>query len=109
MRIPPVVLVAIAVLQVPGWAEAKTKLEPGGGGYVDTNRPKVTKDYYLVREGQTNKCKIVPAQFGENPKGTIIGGAPYASKKYATAALKKFPECKGGEATEEEGKKHKKD
>src|SRR5262245_10336650 len=92
MRIPPVVLVAIAVLQVPGWAEAKTQLEPGGGGYVDTNRPKVTKDYYVVREGQSDKCKVVIGNFGNKPLGTI-GGAPYASKKYATAGLKKFPEC----------------
>src|SRR5262245_55929080 len=109
MPIPPVVLVAMAVLQVPGWAEAKTQLEPGGGAYVDTNRPKVTKNYYVVREAQSDKCKIVPAEFGTtSPEGTI-GGAPYASRKYATAALKKFPECKGGEATEEEGMKHKKD
>src|SRR5262245_64507337 len=110
MRIPPVVLVAIAVLQVPGWAEAKTKLEPGGGGYVDTNRPKVTKDYYVVREGQSDKCKVVIGKFGDKkPLGTI-GGAPYASKKYATAALKKFPECKGGEADESmDTKKHKGD
>jgi hypothetical protein len=107
MRIPPVVLVAIAVLQVPGWAEAKTKLEPGGGGYVDTNRPKVTKNYYVVREAHSDTCKIVPVEFGKtSPEGTI-GGAPYASRKYATAALKKFPECKGGEADESmDTKKH---
>ena len=91
-------------LQVPGWAEAANQIEPGGGAFVDTNHPKVTKDYYVVREGQSDQCKIVNGDFGKNPEGTI-GGAPYASKKYATAALKKFPECKGGEATEE-GKKH---
>ena len=28
------------------------------------------------------------------------------SKDYAEAALKKLPECKGGEASEFEGKKH---
>ena len=33
-------------------------------------------------------------------------GCPYASKDYAEAALKKLPECKGGEASEFEGKKH---
>ena len=86
--------------------EAKNKLgEPGGGGFVDTNHPNVTKDYYVVRQGQSDRCKIVTGDFGENPVGTI-GGAPYASKKYATAALKKFPECKGGEGTEEEAKTH---
>jgi hypothetical protein len=108
MRTPLVVLAAIAVLQVPGWAEAKDRLEPGGGGYVDTNRPKVTKNYYVVRQGQSDQCKIITGDFGKNPVG-MIGGAPYASKEYATAALKKFPECKGGEATEFEGKKHRKE
>ena len=105
MRIPLILLAGIVVLQVPGWAEARDRIEPGGGQFVDTNHPKVTKDYYVVREGQGDRCKVVAADFGNNPVGTI-GGAPYASKKYATAALKKFPECKGGEATEFEGKKH---
>jgi len=105
MRISLVFLAAIAGLQVPGWAEAKDRLEPSGSGFVDTNHPKVTKDYYVVREGQGDRCSVVAGDFGKNPEGTI-GGAPYASKKYATAALKKFPECKGGEATEPEGKKH---
>ena len=105
MRIALILLAGIVVLQVPGWAEARDRIEPGGGQFVDTNHPKVTKDYYVVREGQGDRCKVVAADFGNNPVGTI-GGAPYASKKYATAALKKFPECKGGEATEFEGKKH---
>src|SRR5262245_24317366 len=110
MRTLAIVIAAFAVLQVSGWAEAKTQLEPGGGGYVDTNRPKVTKNYYVVREAHSDKCKIVPVQFGKtSPEGTI-GGAPYASKKYATAALKKFPECKGGKADESlDTKKHKGD
>ena len=30
----------------------------------------------------------------------MVGGAPYASKDYAKAALEKSPECKGGEADE---------
>jgi hypothetical protein len=107
MRTPLVVLAAIAVLQVPGWAEAKNQLEPGGGGFVDTNRPKVTKDYYVVREGHSDKCKVVTGDFGSNPKGAI-GGAPYAIKKYATDALKKFPECKGGNTDEGADDKHRK-
>ena len=90
MRISLVFLAAIAGLQVPGWAEAADRVEPSGGGFVDTNHPKVTKDYYVVREGQGDRCSVVAGDFGKNPEGTI-GGAPYASKKYATAALKKFP------------------
>jgi hypothetical protein len=97
MRTPLVVLAAIAVLQFPQLAEAGHRVQPGGGQYVDTNHPKVTKNYYVVREGQSDKCKVVNGNFGDKPFGTI-GGAPYASKKYADAALKKFPECKGGEA-----------
>ena len=105
MRIPLVLVAAIAVLQVPGWAEAADRINPGGGGYVDTNRGKIGKDYYVVQGGKSNECSVVHGDFGKAPSGAI-GGAPYASKKYAEAALKKLSECKGGEATEFEGKKH---
>jgi len=104
MRTLAIVVAAFAVLQVPELAEATNPIEPGGGGYVDTNRPKVTKDYYVVRQGQSDQCKVVSGDFGDNPFGAI-GGAPYAS--YARAALKKFPDCKGGEADEStDTKKH---
>ena len=105
MRVLTIVLAA-AVLQVPGWAEAKNKLEPGGGGYVDTKRPKVGKNYYVVRKGQNDKCSIVTGEWANKPVGTI-GGAPYASENYAKAALKTFPECKDGETDEAADKKHK--
>ena len=106
MRIPLILLVAIAV-QVSGWAEAGTRLEPGGAGFVDTKHSKVTADYYVVREGKSDRCRIVPGGFAHKPVGAI-GGAPYANKSYAMAALKKFPECKGGEADEVADDKHKK-
>jgi hypothetical protein len=77
----------------------QVRLEPRGGGYVDTKHPKVTKDYFVVREGQSDQCKVVAAEFGDKPEGAI-GGAPYASKNYAKAAVKTFPQCKGGETTE---------
>ena len=105
MRVLTIVLAA-AMLQVPGWAEAKNKLEPGGGGYVDTKRPKVGQNYYVVRKGQNDKCSIVTGEWANKPVGTI-GGAPYASKDYAKAALKTFPECKDGETDEAADKKHK--
>ena len=66
---------------------------------------KVTKDFFVVRAGQGDQCSVVQGQFSDRPTGAI-GGAPYASKDYAEAALKKLPECKGGEASEFEGKKH---
>jgi hypothetical protein len=60
-----------------------------------------------VREGQGDQCKIVAGNFGDPPVGTI-GSAPYAGKKYAKAALKTFPECKGGEIEEAADEKDKK-
>ena len=108
MRTLAIIIAAFAVLQFPQLAEAGNLIQPGGGQYVDTNHPKATKDYYVVREGQNDKCKVVNANFGDKPLGAI-GGAPYVSKKYATAALKKFPECKGGEADDSmDTKKHRK-
>jgi hypothetical protein len=60
---------------------------------------KLGKDYYVVRKGDSNKRSIVEGKWEDKPIGAI-GGAPYASKDYAKAALKTFPECKGGEADE---------
>jgi hypothetical protein len=105
MRMQIVIVGTIAVLQLTGWAEAKNPYEPGGGGYVDTKHPKVTKEYYIVRESRGDHCKIVAGDFGDPPVGTI-GSTPYASKDYATAALKKLPECKGGEADQTADDKH---
>ncbi len=49
-----------------------------------------------MRMGVGDKCSIVPGEWSSKPAGAL-GGAPYASKQYAKAALKKFPECKGGQ------------
>jgi hypothetical protein len=107
MKTPMVALVAVAAL-TPGLAEAKhaNPYNPGGGGYVDTKHSKITKDYYVVSEG--NKCSIVTGEWADKPAGAL-GGAPYATKGYAEVALKKFPECKGGETDEAVDKKHKKE
>jgi hypothetical protein len=51
MRMLSMVLTAMALLQVAGWAEAKDRTQPGGGGYVDTKHPKLGKNYYVVRMG----------------------------------------------------------
>jgi len=107
MRMLTIVLAA-AVLQFPASAEAaKARLEPGGGGFVDTKHPKVGKDYYVVHKGQSDKCSIVTGDWANKPEGAI-GGAPYASKNYAKAALKKFHECNGGETDEAADQNHKK-
>ena len=90
---------------VPGWARAKMPLEPGGAGYVDTKHPKIGKDYYIVRKGDTNQCDIESGDWAKKPENAV-GDAPYASKDYAKTALKKFPECKGTKIDEAAGKKH---
>jgi hypothetical protein len=112
MQVPTLVCLTATMLMVAGWAEAKTQLEPGGSGFIKEKPAKLGKDYYVVRKGQTDQCSIVTTASAKgegSPEGTI-GGAPYASAKYAKAALKTFPECKGGEADDDEanGKKHKK-
>jgi hypothetical protein len=56
------VLAAMALLQVAGWAEAKDRTQPRGGGYVDTKHPKLGKDYYVVRMGVGDKCSIVSGE-----------------------------------------------
>jgi hypothetical protein len=83
----------------PGKHKPKTQSILVAGGYVDTKHGKVGKDYYVVHKDQSDKCSIVTGDWAKKPEGAI-GGAPYASKNYAKAALKKFPECKGGETDE---------
>jgi hypothetical protein len=93
------ILATALVLFVHTEARSENKLNEfrgGGGGFIgERNRSKLGKNYYVVRDGESGKCSIKTGDFGENPKG-MVGGAPYASKKYAEDALKKFPECKGG-------------
>lgn len=106
MRVAAVVFTTMIEL-VAGWAHAKTPLEPGGAGYVDTKHPTIGKDYYIVRKGHTNQCEIKSGDWTEKPENAV-GNAPYASKGYAEAALKKFPECKETTMDEGAGKKRRK-
>jgi hypothetical protein len=80
MRMLTIVLAA-AVLQVPGSAEAKKENKEN------------KEDYYVVREGGGDQCKIVAGKFGDPPVGAI-GSAPYAGKQYATARSKNFPNAR---------------
>jgi hypothetical protein len=57
-------------------------------------RKKETKNFYVVREAGSDQCTIKPGKWGDNPAG-MVGNGPYASKDYANAAIKTFPECKG--------------
>jgi hypothetical protein len=103
MRAFAILLAAMVLAPIPLSAYADPVADPGAG-FLSYKHKKVTKDYYVVR-GQGDQCSIVQSDFTDKPDGAI-GGAPYASKQYAEAALKKLPECKGGEMTEFDGKKH---
>lgn len=85
------IIVSVVAILTAGEARAGD-VGPKGTGYVDTNRPKLGKNYYVVRE-QDGQCSIQTGAFNERPDGTL-GDAPYASKKFAKAALKRFPECR---------------
>ena len=96
MRVLMVILTAMTLLLVTGRAEAgKVEGEPKGDEFMRHKIPKVAKDYYVVPTGQSNQCSIVAGEWEKKPAGAL-GGAPYASSGYAKAALKTFPECKGG-------------
>jgi hypothetical protein len=106
MRLPIIAATVTALLLVPIVSEAKNVRDPGGG-FIGQKRSKVGKNYYVVRQG--SGCAIKAGKLEEKPDG-VVGDAPYASKKYAKTALKSFPECKGGEVSEDvfTGKKHRK-
>jgi hypothetical protein len=106
MRTSIIVFTAMAVLLVPSGSKSDSVRDPGAG-FIDQKRPKAGKNYYIVRKD--NACAIKTGKFGDQPPG-MIGDAPYASKVYAKAALKKIPECEGSEVEDEtSGKKHKKE
>ena len=104
MRAFTILLVAMVLASAPYRAYANS-LTDQGAGFLSYKHKKETKDFFVVRAGQGDQCSVVQGQFSDKPAGAI-GGAPYVSKDYAEAALKKLPECKGGEASEFEGKKH---
>ena len=105
MRISITIIAAVAVLLLPVQSKAEPVRDPGAG-FIGQKQRKLGKNYYVVRSDKG--CAIKPGQFGNKPEGAV-GDAPYASKSYAKAALKKLPECKGGLLDDEAGvKKHKK-
>ena len=94
MRLSILAVTVAAVIFVPAGSEAGKMREPGEG-FLEHKHPKVQKNYYLVHRGESDKCSVVSGRWGNAPAGAL-GGAPYVSKDYAIAALKKFPQCKGG-------------
>jgi hypothetical protein len=88
------IVLAIAPLLIINRAEAEKLIDPGQG-FLQYKVPKVSRDYYIVRQGNSDKCSIVPGRFGQKPVGAV-GDAPYANLGYAKTALRAAPECKGG-------------
>ena len=71
MRTSAIVIAAFAVLQFPQLAEARNPIQPGGGQYVDTNHPKVTKDYYVVRQARAISAKLSMPTLGTSHWGRL--------------------------------------
>jgi hypothetical protein len=106
MRMSITVIAAMAALLLPIQGKADSVRDPGGG-FVGQKASKLGKNYFVVRKD--NGCAILPGKLDKKPEGAI-GDAPYASKSYAKAALKTFPECKGGLVDDDlSGKKNKKE
>ena len=106
MRMSITIIAAMTVLVLPNQSKAEPVRDPGAG-FIEQKHGKAGKNYYVVRSDKG--CAITSGRFGDKPEGAV-GDAPYASKSYAKAALKKFPECKGGLVDDEMGgKKHKKE
>ena len=106
MRVLMVTLTAMTLLLVTGRAEAVNlggEGEPKGDEFLRQKKPKFAKDYYVVPTGQSHQCSIVAGEWEKKPAGAL-GAFPYASADYAKAALKTFPECKGGAGRGDEQK-----
>ena len=101
-----ITIIAAMALLLAIQSKAEPVRDPGAG-FIGQKQRKLGKNYYIIRTDQG--CAIKAGQFGYKPEGAV-GDAPYASKSYAKAALKTFPECKGGLVDYEMGgKKHKKE
>ena len=52
---------------------------------------KLGKNYYVVRKPNSGDCKVEPKKVPND--FIMVGKSPYASQKYAEAAIETFPEC----------------
>ena len=109
MKTPTIVIAVGVIFLFTGSASAQNRslLERDSPGDTFLRHKKINAmgDYYLVRSSN-DQCSVVSGTGNKKPEG-IVGNAPYATKKYAEAAIKNFPECKGGLVEDEEttGKK----
>jgi hypothetical protein len=52
---------------------------------------KLGKNYYVVRKPNSGDCKVKPKKVSND--FIMLGKSPFASEKYAEAAIATFPEC----------------
>ena len=52
---------------------------------------KLGKNYFVVRKSNSSDCKVEPKKVPND--FIMVGKSPYASQKYAEAAIETFPEC----------------
>src|SRR6476619_5702854 len=52
---------------------------------------KLGKNYYVARKPNSGYCKVEPKKVPND--FIMVGKSPYASEKYAEAAIETFPEC----------------
>ena len=105
MKTPTIVIAVAVIFLFTGSASAQNRSllerDSPGDTFLRHKKIKAMGDYYLVRSSN-NQCSVVSGGTGKKPEG-MVGNAPYATKKYAEAAIKNFPECKGGLVEDEEG------
>ena len=73
---------------------------PADAGERIQSTKKLGKNYYVVRKPNSGDCKVEPKKV---PNDLImVGKSPYASQKYAEAAIETFPECAASKKTSKE-------
>jgi hypothetical protein len=54
---------------------------------------------FVVREGQSDQCKVVAGDFGDKPEGAMAA-LHMQARTMRKPPSKRFSQCKGGETTE---------
>jgi hypothetical protein len=65
---------------------------PANAGERIESTKKLGKNYFVVREPNSSDCRVEAKKVPND--AVMVGKGPYASEKYAKAALETFPECK---------------
>ena len=64
---------------------------PANAGERIESTKKLGKNYFVVRKPNSGDCKVEPKKVPND--FIMVGKSPYASQKYAEAAIETFPEC----------------